>query len=295
MKKRIGIDIGGTAIKAALVEEGRVIDFKREETPADGETGIMLMKKMVEAWLEVTEEIVGAAAPGPLDTKSGVFHDPPNLPGWHGFALRDRLSEVLGRACLVENDANAAAAGEFTAGAGKGYGSIVYITISTGVGAGIIVGNALLSGAQSIAGEVGNLIIADQGPYQEGMNSGSWESLASGTALGKAAEEKGIHGGAEKLFTLLKEGDRDAERIFEIWLDYTARGIANVIHTINPEAVILGGGVMNEADFIIPRLMPVVREKVYASLREQVVILPALLGAHVGVVGAAGLGSLSRI
>ncbi|TVP84913.1 MAG: ROK family protein [Alkalicoccus sp.] len=294
--KRIGIDIGGTSIKAALIGDGGIIKFREKKTPESGDQALEVIGSLTEGWLEKSTGSVGIAAPGPLDTSEGIFLDPPNLPGWHGFPLKEKMEGRLGRECLVENDANAAAVGEFTAGAGKSCQSLVYITISTGVGGGIIAGGRLLSGAYYNAGEIGNMIIADEGPYQAGMNRGSWESLASGTALGKAAElELGLTGGAEEFFNLVKKEDKTAEQVYRRWLDYTARGTANIIHTLNPEAIVFGGGVMKAADVFFEDLHREVKGKVYESLREKVDIRRGELGAMAGAAGAAALETMGRI
>jgi glucokinase len=296
MTKRIGIDIGGTSIKAALIEEGSIITSRERKTPETGDEALGVIGGITEGWLEKSTGAVGIAAPGPLDTEAGIFLDPPNLPGWHGFPLKEKLESMIGRWCLVENDANAAAAGEFTAGAGRSCQSLVYITISTGVGGGIIAGGRLLSGAYFNAGEIGNMIIADEGPYQKGMNRGSWESLASGTALGKAAElELGLAGGAEEFFKLVKKADNAAAQLYRRWLEYTARGTANIIHTLNPEAIVFGGGVMKAADVFFEDLHQEVKGKVYESLREKVDIRRAELGAMAGAAGAAALQTMERI
>ncbi len=296
MAKRIGIDIGGTSIKAALIEEGRIINFREKKTPESGDEALEVIGRLSKGWMEESAGAVGIAAPGPLDTSEGIFLDPPNLPGWHGFPLKEKMEGMIGRQCLVENDANAAAAGEFTAGAGRSCQSLVYITISTGVGGGIITGGRLLSGAYFNAGEIGNMIIADGGPYQAGMNRGSWESLASGTALGKAAElELGLTGGAEKFFNLVNNEDKAADQLYRRWLDYTARGTANIIHTLNPETIVFGGGVMKAADVFFEDLRREVKGKVYESLREKVDIRLAELGVMAGAAGAAALETMERI
>ncbi|SDO38853.1 ROK family protein [Alkalicoccus daliensis] len=297
MGKRIGIDIGGTSIRAALIDEhGNLSGFKKEDTPESPEQGIHMIKTFIGAWLKETSEPVGVAAPGPLNTKTGIFLDPPNLPGWHNFKLKERLEELLEHPCIVENDANAAAVAEFMAGAGKSAESIVYVTISTGVGAGIITGGHLLSGAYSNGGEVGNMIIADNGPSQQGMNIGSWESLASGKALGKRAAEKlQLTGGAPALFEKIEEGSAEAQEIFNEWVDFTARGLANLIHTVDPEVIILGGGVLNKADLILPPLKEALKGKVYASAVDKINLVAAALGGHVGVIGAANLSRVPRL
>lgn len=296
MVNKIGIDIGGTSIRAALISDGSIISFKKEATPKTPDEGTAVVHRFIREWLHETDSPVGIAAPGPLDTKTGIFLDPPNLPGWHGFQLKQKCEKLFGRECIVENDANAAAVAEYTFGAGVKADSMVYVTISTGVGAGIIAGGCLISGAFGNAGEVGNLIIADEGPVQPGLNQGSWESLASGTALGKMAEERlQLSGGAQELFKKIEDGSLEAEAVFAAWIDYTARGLANLVHTSDPEMIVLGGGVMNAADIILPRLEEALQRKVYQSAAGKIQLREAELGDYTGVIGAAELNAIKRL
>ncbi|QKS72440.1 ROK family protein [Paenalkalicoccus suaedae] len=293
---RIGVDIGGTSIKAGLVaENGRIVDYLEEMTPREPDEGVAVITHMVGKWTAETEHEIGVAAPGPIDVGHGKFLDPPNLPNWHGYELIRVLEERIGRVCLFENDANAAAVGEYLAGAGKGSSSLAYVTISTGIGAGFIVGKSILVGAQSNAGEVGNMIIADHGPDSKGTNIGSWESLASGTALHHIVKDKlGADGGAETLFKQVQEGNKEAKVIFNTWLEHVASGLANIIHTINPQVILLGGGVMKADSLILDELIAAVKRKVYESLKDYIDIRKASL-THVGVVGASQLGIVKRI
>lgn len=297
MTKSIGIDIGGTSIRAALVEKnGSIIQFEKTETPDTPAEGLKIISAFISSWLKEVNGPVGIAVPGPLHTKTGTILDPPNLPGWHGFALKQEFEKYMQVDCIVENDANAAAAAEYTAGAGMHADSMVYVTISTGVGAGIIAGGHLLSGAIGNGGEVGNMIIAEDGPRQQGLNPGAWESLASGTALGQLVKEKlQLDGGAPALFSALERNVAGAEDVFKQWIEYTARGLANLMHTVDPELIVLGGGVMQAADKILPPLREAVKGKVYQSAAEHVKLKHAELGVYTGVIGAARLSTIRRI
>ncbi|PRO67035.1 ROK family protein [Alkalicoccus urumqiensis] len=297
MTRSIGIDIGGTSIKTALTEEGSVLDFRTVETPVDDpRQGAAEIHRLISDWMSLADGSIGICAPGPLDTMEGRFLDPPNLPGWHGFSLKDELEDKTGRQCLVENDANAAAVGEFMYGAGRSFQHIVYVTISTGIGAGIVIDGKLLSGAQFQAGEAGNMIIRSEGPEQPGMNIGSWESLASGTALGiRAEKEIGLTGGAAEVFREQASGNQKAARLVSSWIEDTACGTANLLHLLNPEAVIFGGGVMNAAAQILPELQREVESRVYESMRSGVQLYAAELKNQAGVIGAAALDHVPRI
>ncbi|MCE7792682.1 ROK family protein [Salipaludibacillus sp. CUR1] len=295
--KRIGIDIGGTSIKAGLINDrGDVVDHREIETPNTPEEGINTISEMTADWQEEAEEAVGVAAPGPMDLARGLFLDPPNLPGWHDFPFVDAFEKKTEMKCLFENDANAAAVGEYIAGAGRDAKSLVYITISTGIGAGIVLNGQLLSGAQFSAGEVGNMIISEEGAAQAGLNQGAWESLASGTAVKKKVKEVfGLEEGAKDLLQLVEKKDAEALRIFDRWIGHLASGIANIVHVINPEMIVLGGGVMQGKEIILPHLKPAVKRKVYASLENSVMIEPARLGTKTGVIGASFLPLIQRL
>ncbi|MFC4736916.1 ROK family protein [Bacillus daqingensis] len=291
--QEIGIDIGGTSIRAACVDEkGHVTAFEQIKTPFDPEEAVRWIAGTITTW---ESSSLGVAAPGPLQAKEGMFLDPPNLPGWHGFPFKASLESISGRTVLMENDANAAAAAEWLHGAGRGAGSMAYVTISTGVGAGLIIDGRLVGGFRGNGGEVGNMIIADNGPRQPGMNNGSWESLASGTALGKQAKAAGIRGGAPELFSLASGGDQTAEALVAEWVDYTARGLANLFHTVDPDCIVIGGGVSGSAPYFMTHLKEAVAAKVYKSAADSVDLRTAALGRTTGVIGAAVLHRLIRV
>ncbi|WP_416147350.1 ROK family protein [Salipaludibacillus sp. HK11] len=296
-KSRVGIDIGGTSIKAGLIShDGEMISHRETPTPEDPNNGMDKINALITDWLDDSEDMIGVAAPGPMDLAKGIFLDPPNLKGWHDFPFVREFEEKNGKVCLFENDANAAAVGEYYAGAGQDARSMVYITISTGIGAGIVLNGQLLSGAQFSAGEVGNMIISGDGPKQVGLNIGSWEALASGTAIKKKVlDVYQSDGGAKELITKVGENESDAVHIFNDWIAHLAAGIANLVHVINPEMIVLGGGVMQGKDAILPKLIPAVEERVYVSLRDSIQIQPAQLGTKAGVVGASYLPVVKRI
>lgn len=296
-KNRIGVDIGGTSIKAGLIDhEGELIAHREMPTPTNPHEGIDKLHKLVAEWLDECEEMIGVAAPGPMDLEKGLFLDPPNLKGWHDYPFVEEFERKIGKTCLFENDANAAAVGEYYAGAGQEAKSMVYITISTGIGAGIVLSGHLLSGAQFGAGEVGNMIISEKGPKREGLNIGSWESLASGTAIKQKMEEAfDSKGGAKELLIRVKNRDEPAIQMFNEWINDLASGIANIVHMINPEMIVLGGGVMQGKDVILPELIPAVQEKVYDSLKESIRIEAAQLGTRAGVIGASYLSIVNHL
>ncbi|WP_280769738.1 ROK family protein [Salipaludibacillus daqingensis] len=296
-KNRIGIDIGGTSIKAGVIApDGQIVAHREMATPLNPHQGMDQIKGLIGEWLSNSETTIGVAAPGPMDLQNGLFLDPPNLKGWHNYPFVKQFEKNVGKTCLFENDANAAAVGEYYAGAGNKAKSMVYITISTGIGAGIVLNGQILTGAQFSAGEVGNMIITNEGPKREGLNVGSWESLASGTAIKEKVEDVfQSKDGAKELLKRVKNNEKLAVEMFNEWMEHLASGIANIVHVINPEMIVLGGGVMIGKDVILPSLIPAVKEKVYASLRASIDIQPAKLGTKAGVIGASYLPIVKRL
>ena len=284
---QIGIDLGGTHTRVAAIDRQRVVKQYRFLTKASAgpDYTINNLKQAIQKLLEEFEvERIGIAAPGPLDAATGRLLSPPNLLGWGEVELIRPLDELFGLPISLENDANAAALGEALFGAGQDYSSIYYMTVSTGIGGGYIYQKLLIRGANGYAGEIGNTIIDASGPEHPVLNAGSLEGLASGTALQKRADSLNEHSVA----TLLRNPQ---ERLR--FVNYLATGIANIIHTLDPEAVIIGGGVTASADLYWEELLQAVDARVYPSLRQKTVIRLASLEGNAGVIGAAYLNSIN--
>lgn len=193
MKQAIGIDLGGTELRAGLVDEsGALLAYQRVKTDKFGgpESVVAQIQKLV-VDVKGNNEVsaVGVAAPGPLNCETGVVLEPPTLPGWKNIELRRILAERLQMPISLSNDANAAAYGEWRFGGGRGRRHVVYITVSTGIGGGVVSDGRLLLGQGGFAAEIGHMSIAINGPMCLCGQLGCWESLASGTALAKFAEE----------------------------------------------------------------------------------------------------------
>ncbi|RIW34254.1 ROK family protein [Bacillus salacetis] len=291
MSIKIGIDLGGTNVRAAIVEtDGAVSKIIQESTEAE-----LGYAHTVDKMFRMVEELsggelisgIGIGSPGPLDPKRGIILSPPNLPGWDDVPLVQMFKERLRTDVKLNNDANVAALAEARAGSGKGSSSVFYITISTGIGGGLVIHDQIFNGAQGYAGEVGNMIIQPGGYRHANLNRGSWEGHASGTAIGRIGRERlGITGGAEEVFRLAENGNAEAQAIIEETVDYLAAGIANIAHTINPEVFVLGGGVMKSEKLVLHLLREKVKEYLYPELARTIDIRPALLGGNAGVIGA---------
>ncbi|MFX4306835.1 ROK family protein [Exiguobacterium sp. A1_3_1] len=280
---RIGIDLGGTQTRVAVIDQHKIV--KQLSFPTNPKAGPSQTLSNIEYAIQVfSEEFhlsnIGIAAPGPLDTKTGLLLSPPNLPGWDEVDLVTPLSSAFDLPVFLENDANAAALGEALYGAGRHSSSVYYVTVSTGIGGGYVYMKQLIRGANGYAGEIGNTIIDSSGPLHPVLNKGSLEGYASGTALQSRANER--HASSiERLLAHPQERDR--------FINHLATGLANIIHTIDPEVIVVGGGVTGSADLYWEALQERVRELVYPSLRTKVDIRLAELKGQAGVIGAAAL------
>ncbi|ARI76134.1 ROK family protein [Halobacillus mangrovi] len=288
----IGIDLGGTNVRVAIINKnGTVNELLQEQTePEKGPVHtINNIIRMIETLAEDEKvEGIGVGAPGPLDPYRGVILNPPNLPGWEEVYLVDALKKYFSTDNIqLNNDANAAALAEAQFGSGKEYNSVFYITVSTGVGGGLVIGGKVFSGAQGYSGEIGNMILNPGGYQYSNLNKGALEGYASGTAIGQRAYQLyEIEGGAEAVFELVSEGDQRAQRIVDEAIEYLAMGIANLTHTINPDVFVIGGGVMKAGDLIWVPLREKVKKYLYPGLVDKVNLQPAALSGDSGVIGA---------
>jgi glucokinase len=290
MTLRVGVDLGGTNIRAALLDEkGTILREVREKTEAHlGPVRIIAKLISVVERVKGEEKVrgIGIGCPGPLDAKTGIILSPPNLPGWDMIPLASMVEEHFQLPVKVDNDANVAAVAEAILGAGSGCESVYYLTVSTGVGGGFVINGKVFQGANGYAGEVGNMIVVPNGVKHPALNAGALETLASGTAMGVAGKAKGIHGGAEAVFREAKALNKVAQTIVNEAIEYLAVAIANLTHAINPEVFVVGGGVMNSEEQVLLPLRGKVKEYVYPGLKESVNIIPAKLGSNSGVIGA---------
>ena len=291
-KYLLGIDLGGTNLRVAVVtHEGRLVEELTVETESEKgpyyviDQMIQLCEKIMR---ERNIEAIGIGSPGPLDVKQGLILSPNNLPGWDNIPLVDMLEKALHKKVVLDNDANAAALAEAVLGAGKGKESVFYLTVSTGVGGGYVFRHQLIQGAHFCAGEVGNMIVDRDGPPHHALNIGSLETLASGTALKQQGNQRlGLNGHAGEVFALANEGNPEAIEIVDQMLTSLAKGISNIVHTIDPHIIVLGGGVMQSKEYIMTLLLEKVNDYLYPQLRNKVQIECASLGTKAGIIGAA--------
>jgi glucokinase len=305
----LAIDIGGTKLAAGVVDAGGTI-LVRGEVPtlaAEGPERVLnrilrLAENVLAAPRVSTDAIqrIGIGCAGPVDRRAGLILNPPNLPGWIRVPLVERIEKALGHPVVLENDANAAALGEFRYGAGKGASSLVYMTVSTGIGSGIILDGKIWHGVKDGAGEVGHMTLLPDGPMCGCGNRGCLEALASGPSIVRRAREALVTGRPSRLreaggFTaadvvrLAKEGDPIAAEVWAETVGYLGLGVAAMVMILAPERVVIGGGVTQAGDFLFEPLRREVRRRVKLVAIESVPILPAALGPDVGILGAAAV------
>lgn len=306
----LAFDLGGTDLRGALVtREGKVHRLITVATQAqDGVQAIL--DQMIKLATELRNtangfEIVGAGvgAPGPLDPNAGLMLSPPTLNGWDNVPLARLLSDELGLPVKLENDANAAALGEWQFGAGRGYGTVLFVTISTGIGGGVISEGKVFHGSQGLAVEIGHMTISESGPRCLCGSIGCFEALASGTALGQrgakiastpegreilsSTTENG-HIGARAVVEAARNGDKIAISLLADEARWLGIGLTNLLHLFSPDVVIIGGGVSNAFDLLIDDIKSEIRERAMPAFSD-VEIVRAELGSKAGIVGAASL------
>ena len=310
----IGIDLGGTKIGTALVDSaGTIIAHDYQETHAtegqkaviermlDGARRVMAQARVNQS--QVTA--VGVVAPGPLDIEAGVVVAPPNLPGWDRVPLKQLIEDALGITTFLENDANAAALGEYRFGAGRGTEHMIYVTVSTGVGGGLILDGRLYHGANGMAGEIGHITIMPYGPRCGCGNRGCLEALASGTAIARQARERvargvptliaDLTGGDPERITakLIAEaasrGDVEAREILAEAMNYLGIGMANLVNLFNPELIVIGGGLTNIGEMLFGPVRRAIDRRAFRTPAQVVRVVQAELGDNVGVLGAAAV------
>jgi glucokinase len=301
----IGVDVGGTKIAAGVVTpEGEILNEVRYPSSGPRER---LLSSITRAVTEVKDGYeVGAvclAVPGFVMGAENKVIFAPNLHAIEGVPLKDELGERTGLSVTVENDANAAAWGEFRFGAGREVDHLVFITLGTGVGGGVVMHGILLRGAQGAGGELGHVTIQATGPRCGCGNHGCLEALASGTAiqrrarevaneqpdsaLGRLAIERRVLG--EDVTELAQEGDEAAISVLKetgVWLGI---GLAGFVNVFNPEVIAIGGGVARAGELILEHARQEVYLRARSPSRDLVRIQEATLGAESGVLGAAAL------
>jgi glucokinase len=312
LQSAVGIDFGGTTVKIGLVSASRrlksvrVVPTGLVRTPAAfaNTVGAALEALVHEAGLRMSQVAgVGIGAPGPVNAASGVIHSMVNVPGWRDVPLAKLLARRIKRPCIVDNDANCFALAEWRAGAGRGSRHMIGLTLGTGVGGGLILDGALYRGAAGAAGEPGHIVIDPRGPRCGCGRKGcleAWVGTAAIVALGRHAVRRSkrlqsmvrARGGAlapRMLGIAGRAGDPHARAA---WKTIGARlgiGVTNLVNLLNPDRVVIGGGIANNWSLFAPSMMAAVRREAMPAAGRAVRIVRAEIGDYAGVVGAAVL------
>jgi glucokinase len=302
MSAHIAVDIGGTQIRAACYAEGSLTPFQLDKvtTQAADTTPLERMVTLIEAiWpAGETVEAIGVAAPGPVNTYEGIIYTAPNIPGWSNLCLSQHLKEKFGVPVLVGNDANLAALGEWQCGAGQGHHHLIYMTVSTGIGTGIIQDDRLILGSKGLAGELGHVTIDPAGPVCSCGQRGHLEAFASGTAIARWVEHELINGvpsslpvyqklNARQIAAAANQGDVLAITALARAGTFIGHALADHLHTFNPSIIIIGGGVSRSGELLFAPMRVALRERIISPYYlEDLQLTTAALGDEAGLVGA---------
>ena len=302
MNSTVAIDIGASRMRAGSYTIKSIEPIRYNQIPTRSE-GMPIEDRLVNliesVWPEDHEvKSIAAACPGPLDPINGIIVEPPNIPEWRYFPIQEFLQSTFDIPTAINNDANLAALGEWTFGAGKGHSNLIYLTISTGIGGGIIIDNKLLSGVAGYAGEVGHMTINPQGPVCSCGKVGHLEAFASGPSIVRWIKSRLED---ESLQEHFPEGDLTAKQIseaaesgnelaiaaYERAGKYIGLAIADLLHIFNTSLVIIGGGVSRAGDLLFEPIRKSVYESVISdAYLDNLQILPAALGDDSGILGA---------
>ncbi len=302
-------DLGGTYLRAAVVDENGCVHFRLKQNTPQAETPEQIVHALVLAARECEKQsaaaggvrAVSVVVPGSVNVKAGMIVKAPNLPCLDGFQLTAALAKELKRPAILENDANAAAVGEMWQGAGRGRRTIVCVTLGTGVGGGIILDGKLWRGVNDSAAEIGHMCVDPFGGVACTCGSrGCLEVYASATAIVRMTREarprypdSALHTNedltSEKIYSAGVEGDELAIEVFRRMGVYLGIGLANLINILNPEMIVIGGGVVNGWNLFEKHMTHEVAERAFPLPAAEVKIVPAECGDDAGLLGAAYL------
>lgn len=306
----LALDFGGTKLSAASVKHGGREFFARASVSSppckSAESDRKLMLNLAKEVLKGCEPVaVGVSFGGPVRSSAGVVILSHHVPGWENFPLASWLSEHFGVPAVVENDANAGALGEWRYGAGQGTKNLFYVTVSTGIGGGIVIDGKIYRGADDLAGEIGHMTLDPNGPLCTCGKRGCLEALASGPAIARKAQEmlsvlpeeglilrELVKGDIQKISAqdvskAAQLGDQFAARILQMAGVALGLGLAQVISLLNPERIILGGGVVKAGNFLLDPVRETAQK--YAIAGARVEIVTAKLGDDAPLWGAVAL------
>jgi glucokinase len=283
----LGVDIGGTKIAAGTVNDGACVvhGVTVPTRAAEGyDVSIGQVYKAIGECLPAGVRAIGICAPGPLNPKTGVILNPPNLPGWRNVPLADLVGERFGLLCRVENDANAAGLAEARFGAARGFDSVLYVTLSTGIGAGIILDGKVYHGKNGAAAEGGHVTIDwRSGTICNCGTPGCIEALASGSAIAKRGRTP------EQIADGVARGDGESLRILDEIASMLGAWMGSMISLLDPDIIVVGGGVSRIGEPLFSRLRRIAPSRTINQFAAGTPIMPAELAENVGIIGAASV------
>jgi glucokinase len=302
----LALDLGGTQLRTAIaLPDGTLVARRTESTPRAADLMVEAATRALRAALDdatragVARPVaLGISAPGPLDPAEGVLIDPPNLDRrlWN-FPLARSLGDALGVQAVLERDTQVAALAEGEFGAARGIADYVYITVSTGIGGGVVVGNRLMRGPDALAGELGHISVDMDGPPCGCGARGHLEAISSGTGIAWAARERGLGDlSAAQVAALEDAGDESATQIMEYARRAFADALVAIVDIFNPSRVVVGGGIaIGQGDRLLAPAREAVSSFSFKRQAARVEIVPAQLGDDVGLIGALSLVRLARV
>lgn len=305
-------DLGGTQLRVALVDrDGNVAH--RNAIPTLAQQGRDdVMERFVAALQQMASTVeraslvgIGVSQAGPTNSETGMMYNPPNLPGWDGFSPKPILEERLSLASSHANDATLGAMAEYAYGAGRGTKHMIYMTVSTGIGGGIMIDGRLYTGARGFAGELGHITIDRNGPSCLCGSVGCLEMLASGTAVARIAQERLAAGeqsillesangvieqvDAPKVAEAARSGDALAQSIMQDAGTNLGIGIVSLLNALDPEVIVIGGGMSQSLDLLMPWVSLMIEQRAIVSYQGQIPVVKSELGDDVSLLGAAAL------
>lgn len=307
----LAVDLGGTQIRAALVTPDLEVRCRRAE-PTHDELGVEdVVRRICAMAVAVRDDAradgrpqpvgVGISSPGPLDPWRGLVVAPPNLAGWHDVPLADRVEEAVGLPTFLERDTNVAVAAEWRYGAARGADNVVYVTVSTGIGGGVIVDGRPLHGPDGTAGEVGHLTVEIDGPLCGCGRPGHVEAIASGSGIARAARallgeerapilaqlaDEGARVDAALVARAADAGDVDCRSLLDHAWDAVAAMVASLVNLLNPEVIVLGGSIATHQPRLRETIVEQLPHRAFALPAARVRIVPSRFGDDVSLVGA---------
>ncbi len=297
----LALDIGGTQLRLAAFPNNSTTPLRTQRIPTQcpGESAYERLTGLLDSsWPDEPVAAISAACPGPLDPERGIILSTPNIPGWINFPLVEMLSSRYKVPVFLGNDANLAALGEWKYGAGRGHDNVLYLTISTGIGGGVICGGRLLTGAHGMAAELGHLTIQPDGPLCACGQPGHLEAISSGTGIARYVKEQIALGrrsalsgltqfGAREIAAAASKGDELSLEAFSQAGKWLGLAVANYLHIFNPSVLIFGGGVSQSGDLLFDPMKRTMAQSVMdQGYLDGLEITNAQLGDDAGLLGA---------